>query len=302
MVVAFNYIKYFVKEGFKNIWNNRTMSLASILVMSCCLILTGGAILLSENIARSLKTVGSNNSITVYLNDNISYENSHEIEHKINSLDNIKFCEFYSKEEAIQEYKEMLGDLYDSFRGEENPFPDAFHVSMKDLSLYNETIKTIQDIDGVESVSDRGDTAKRLTDLNNLVSVSGFWIIVSLGTVSLFIISNTIRITMYNRRFEISIMKSIGATNWFVRIPFLIEGILIGTASGVVSLFSLKFLYIKILEIINNIVPINGVVFGDVFYRMLISFLVSGVSFGLLGGLISISRYLKREGVSNVAW
>lgn len=300
--MAINTIKYFVKEGFKNIWINGMMSVASILVMLCCMLLTGVAVLLSFNISETLKSIGKQNSITIYLKVDIGSAKASKVGEEINKIPNVLSCEYYPREEAVKKYKEFLGDFFDVLQGDENPLPDAYHVTMEDLAQYDQTVSDIKSVQGVDSVSDRSDTAKRLTSVNKFLSDAGFCIVILLGGVSLFIISNTIKLTMYSRRFEINIMKSVGATNWFIRIPFIIEGIIIGFISALLSTILLKLTYDEMVSLINNIIPFRGIPFGDMFWPIFISFSISGMIFGLLGGLISISRYLKKEGGDVVAW
>ena len=192
--------KYFLKEGFKNLWINRVMSAASMLVMTCCMILTGGAVLLSYNVNAALKSVENKNSITVFLNSDIKSSNVKSVGEKISSIDNVVACDYYSSQQAAEKYEEVLGTLYDVVCEKENPFPEAFHVTMEDLSLYNDTVSEIKNIPEVDSVSDRSETAQKLTNLSHLIAHAGVWIVCSLGVVSLFIISNTIRISMHSRK------------------------------------------------------------------------------------------------------
>ena len=123
-----------------------------------------------------------------------------------------------------------------------------------------------------------------------------------LGLVSLFILSNTIRLTMYSRRFEISIMKSVGATDWFVRIPFIVEGIIIGIISAIISATMLKLLYDVLIGYINKMIPFSHIPFSSVSLPIFLAFIAAGVAFGLIGGLISISKYLKKEGGEILGW
>jgi cell division transport system permease protein len=238
----------------------------------------------------------------VYLENDVTKNDVSRIQSKIISTPNVISCEYYPREEAVKEYKEMLGELFEVLQEDENPLPDAFHVSMEELSQYADTVSDIKSIAGVKSVGDRSNTAKRLTELNKLVSLAGFWVIIALGAVSLFIVSNTIKVTMHNRRFEISIMKSVGATNWFIRLPFLIEGVIIGTISAMLSVLILNLSYNKLITVINDIIPFRGIPFERLFWPVLVTFLTAGIVFGLTGGLISITRYLKKEGGEVVAW
>lgn len=297
-----HYLKYFIKEGFKNLWSNSIMSAASVLVMTCCMILTGGAMLISLNINKALESVEHQNSMTVFLRKDITKEEVLEAGNRIASVPNILKCDYYSSEEAIEKYKDVLGELYEIVEEGENPFPEAYHITMEDLSLYNKTISKIKAIPNVESVSDRSETAKKLSDFNRLVGQAGIWIVCSLGIVSLFIISNTIKITMHSRRFEISIMKSVGATNGFIRSPFIIEGMAIGIISAIISTVILYFVYNNMFNLISGILPFSSIEFSDIMWQVFGIFIASGILFGVVGGIISIKRYLSKEGGEVVAW
>lgn len=209
---------YLIKEGFKNVWTNRIMSIASVCVLVSCLVLTGSAVLFSMNVSNIVEKVGDSNETTVYLEDDLSKIEAVYVGRDLKKTSNITSVEFYSKDDAFKEYKEKLGDEVFANLKDDNPLPDAYKISMEDLSKYDQTVEKIMKIKGVDSVLNRRDIAKKLTDIDNLVRSLSFWIILALTIISLFIISNTIRATMHNRRFEISIMKSVGATNAFVRI------------------------------------------------------------------------------------
>ena len=288
--------KYLLKEGVKNVWSNRLMSFASVGVLVSCLFLTGIAVLLSMNISSALESIEKQNSITVYLKTDIGALESVQIGEKIKRVPNVASCEFYSKEEAMEKYIDVLGDLFNGLQGEENPLPNAFHVTMEDLSLYDQTVSDLQQIDGVDTVSDRSDAAEKLTKLNHLVATVSFWFILILSAVSLFIISNTISVTMYSRRLEISIMKSVGATDGFIRIPFIVEGITIGIISAILSTGLLTVLYEVLMNAAQQFVPFHYISFGAVALPIALSFIAAGVVFGLIGGLISIRKYLKKNG------
>lgn len=298
----FGTFRYFFKEGMKNIYMNGLMSVASVIVMVCCLVMTGMAFVVYQNIQNALKGIEKNNSMTVYLEYGVPADLD-EVHDKICQIDNIESCSLYSKDDAIKEYEGLLGDSISSlFQGEDNPLPDAFKISMKDLSLYDDTIDKIMDIDVVDSISDKSEIAKKLTDLKKLVSVVGFWINLGLAIVSLMIISNTIRITMHNRRFEISIMKSVGATNSFIRAPFIIEGFMLGLISAILSITILHIVCVKAIGLINNIIPLNSLFFEETFKKIVISFVLSGSLLGVFASIISIKKYLKKEGGISVAW
>ena len=302
--MSFSSFGYLIKEGFKNVWSNRMMSLASVGVLISCLILTGSAIMLSVNVSTIVESVGDSNVTTVYLEDDISELEAVYIGKSISKIDNVTQADFYPKDEAILDYKEILGEeVFANMTGDDNPLPHAYHVVMSDLSLYDQTVQEILKVDGVDSVDSRKDVAEKLTSLNTLITTMSFWIILALAIISLFIISNTIRMTMFSHRFEISIMKSVGATNAFVRIPFVIEGIIIGLTSAVISVGALTVLYDAVIKAVENILPMtNYVAFTDVMWYIILAFVGAGVGVGALGSLLSIRKYLKKEGNEILGW
>ncbi len=294
---------YLFKEGIRSVWNNRMMSAASIGVLLSCLLITGAAMLISMNVNNVVEQVGKDNQITVFLTDDIDDVKAlQQVGPEIRRLDNIASCEFYSKDEAINEWEKELGPLFSELQGDENPLPNAFHVAMVDLSQYEDTVKNIKNVEGVDIISDRSELAKRLTDLNRLVTQVGMWLVLALGIVSLFIISNSVRMTMYSRRFEISIMKSVGATNHFVRTPFVIEGIVLGLISGLLASVIIAFLYKAMMTAVKYIVPITEIPYDRLAPTMTAGFIIFGMVVGAIGALISIGRYLNMEGGEILGW
>lgn len=297
---------YLLKEGARNIWSNRTMSLASVGVLVSCLLLTGAAVLFSMNISAAMKTIEGTNSVKVYMKQNLPVLTSVKVGQEIRKLDNIKSCKFIPKDKAIENVMDMLGEkdanLLAGLTGKDNPLPDAYQISFKDLSKYKATVAQIQKIEGVDKVNDYSDIAAKLTKLDHLITTGGFWIILLLSLVSLFIISNTIRATMFSRRLEINIMKSVGATNWFIRVPFMVEGVIIGLISGVLASLVLQLLYDKLISTLTSITMFVPISMSSIAGRITAVFLLAGALFGALGGAISIGRYLKKEGGDIVDW
>lgn len=303
--MKFSSCGYLIKEGFKNIWNNRMMSLASIIVLVSCLIITGAATLLSVNVESLISSIGDDNEIKVYLSDEVSEVDAIKLGTQLSKISNVDKCEYYSKHEAIKEYQTQLGYAYESMLDDDNPLPNAYKIRLKDLSKYNETIKEIKKVKGVESTSDRSEIARILTKLNNFVTLVGFWVVLILGIVTLFIISNTIKMTMYSRRFEISIMKSVGATNAFVRIPFIIEAMVIGLISGLISACVLIGIYNPVRETASNMIYFIGkstIPLENIWLYVLVGFSCAGMLIGLLGGFISMTKYLYKEGGEILGW
>ena len=293
---------YLIKEGFRNVWNNRIMSIASICVLISCLVLTGSAVLFSMNVTNLVDKVSNNNETTVYLKNEISKVEAVYIGRDIEKLKNVTEANYFPKEKALEDFKSTLGDeVFDNMRND-NPLPDAFKVTMKDLSKYDKTVQQIMEIKGVEKITSQKELARKLSSINNLVRILGAAIVFALGIISLFIISNTIRATMYSRRFEISIMKSVGATDSFVRIPFVVEGMVIGLISSVLSTAALLFLYDGITEIVISLMPVATIPFKNVFWFVAGAFVIAGLFIGAASGFLSIRKYLKKEGNEILGW
>ena len=297
---------YLVKEGFKNVWSNRIMSIASICVLISCLVLTGAAALFSLNVSKLVEEVGESNETIVYIQPGYSQLEAVYVGKEIEKVDNVASAKFYSKEEAFEQYRKTLGDSLFSRIEDRNPLPDSFIVVMHDLSKYEETVAEIQKIEGVDkdSILNRKDFADKLTRISNLVTIISIGVVAALLIISLFIIANTIRATMYSRRFEISIMKSVGATNMFVRMPFLVEGMVIGFISAALSTGAVALLYEAVKRVITEAAGswITVIPFSELVVPLAISFLVAGILVGFFGGFISIRKYLKKEGNEILGW
>lgn len=287
-------LQYLFKEGCRNTWQNRLMALASCGVLICCLLLTGFSYLVFANVDRISQSAYEQNVIAVYLKSECTAEDAADAGRAIRSLPNVDTADFISKDELLQKYADDVVELYS---GDSNPLPDTFIVSMKDLTQFDQTLIDIQNVDGVEEVSFDAGTAEVLTRFRRIVLVFGGSVIVLLLAVSLFIIVNTIKLTVHNRRLEIYIMKSVGATDSYVRFPFVVEGLLLGLIAGTVGFGLIALLYRTLVKnfVFNN--PLLTLVpFADQWRPLLLGFLVGGMLVGVCGSAISMSKYLKQEG------
>lgn len=298
-------VGYLLKEGLRNLKSNRTMTIASVAVLVSCLILTGAATLFSMNIGQAMEMIEGNNSITVYLKEDMPTLESVQVGEELRKVDNVETCEFVPKDEALESMMKMLGDdgtVLEGLTGSENFLPDAYDISMTDLTKYDETIANIKKVDGVDHITDYSDIANKLNSLDSLVNMVGFWVVLLLGIVSLFIIANTVRVTMYSRRMEISIMKSVGATNWFVRWPFVVEGVVIGLIAGALASILLFVLYNSVMQVISGIAAFfTPIAMSQLVLPYTVGFMLVGAAFGALGGMISIGKYLRKGGSELVA-
>lgn len=293
-------LKYLTHEGFRNVWVNRLMSLASVTVLMACLIIMGAGIMIFFNINTLLDSVQSQNVVMVYVADDATEDETAQIGTSLNNIGNIESCEFVPKEEAFQKQIESMGGDSALFEGfDESPLPDAYKVTVKDLSQFENTVSQIKQIDKVDSVRENSDLASKLMSLRHAVSIVSIGLVVMLFLVAVFIIANTIRITMFSRKLEISIMKAVGATNWFIRWPFMIEGMILGTISGIVSLGVLWGLYALAEKAFSQTLSLLGfklVPFTEYWWQILLVFVAIGLFTGGFGSLVSMGKYLKEQG------
>lgn len=292
-------IGYLTKEGFKNIWLNRLMSVASISVLLSCLVMMGIAFMLIVNMQEIITNIEDSNVIVAFVDDNAPDETVEQVRTDLMKIQNVKDCEFVSKEEAFEEQLDALGGDRTLFEGMENPLPDSYRVILDDLTLFDSTLRQIENVDSVQSVREDRELSQQVASIRKTVTYISFGVIIILLIVSLFIISNTIKITMFSRRLEIKIMKSVGATAWFIRWPFMVEGMSLGVISGVLSLGVVWGVYELVARSIGSSFSLfmsGGIVpFKDYALFILLAFLAVGIVTGAFGSAVSIRKYLKEQ-------
>lgn len=290
---------YLTKEGFKNIWLNRLMSVASISVLLSCLVMMGIAFMLIVNMQEIITNIEDSNVIVAFVDDNADDETVAKVRTDLMKIENVKDCEFVSKEDAFEEQLDALGGDRTLFEGMDNPLPDSYRVVLDDLNLFDSTLRQIKNTNNIQSVREDRELSQQVASIRETVTYISFGVIIILLIVSLFIISNTIKITMFSRRLEIKIMKSVGATSWFIRWPFMIEGMSLGVISGVLSLGVVWGVYELVARSIGGSFSLfmsGGVVpFRDYAVIILVAFLAVGIITGAFGSAVSISKYLKEQ-------
>lgn len=294
--------RYLFKEGFRNTWTNRMMSIASICVLMSCLVLMGCATMIFLNIDSLLGRIESENVVMVFVEDGTTDKELHDMERALNQISNVNDVDFVAKEDAYAEQLATMDDAARTFFTEidsEIPLPDAFKVTVDDLTRFDNTLKDIKELDHIETIRENKDLAKKLVTIRKGIEVIAVIIVLVLFAISVFIISNTIKLTVYSRRLEISIMKSVGATNGFVRMPFVVEGMILGTISGIVSTGLVgafyKFAITQFKDLINSL-GLQAVEFENYALIMLGAFVAIGILTGVGGSIITMSRYLNKEG------
>lgn len=290
---------YLTREGFRNVWVNKMMSIASVAVLMACLLIIGIGAMAYFNINSLLDIVEAQNIVMVYVSDEADDVKTSELRLSLENMDNIASCEFVPKEDAFQHQVELMGGdsaLFEGFKT--SPLPDAFKVTVKDLSRFKETVSEIEKLDGVYNVRENSDLASKLVTVRHAVTIVSAGLVSMLFLVALFIISNTIRITMFSRKLEINIMKAVGATNSFIRWPFMVEGVLLGIISAGVSVLLLWGLYELIIYAFSSVITMLGfsfVPFLSYVWYIFGAFLAIGIITGSFGSMVSMNRYLKEE-------
>lgn len=295
-------VKYLIKEGFRNIWSNRMMSIASIAVLMSCLVMIGSASMLFVNIESLLGKIEEENVVMAFVEDGTSDADLEVMKEELENISNVKDVDFQSKEDAWEEQLNTMEEAQaEFFQGlsKDIPLPDAYKVTIDDLSIFDETVEKVRGINHVETVRENKELAEKLVTIRQGVTVISIVIVAVLFAISMFIISNTIRLTVYSRRLEISIMKSVGATNGFVRLPFVVEGMILGILSGVISLFLVFGIYqlvgVQFKDLFDSI-QLKLVDFWDYAIYMLLAFIGIGILSGVGGSMITMRKYLNKEG------
>ena len=295
-------LRYLFKEGFRNTWSNRMMSIASICVLMSCLVLIGCASMIFLNIESLLARIEEENVVMVYIEDDTADADITAMGAALNGMDNVKEVEFVPKEDAWADQLSTMEDAQAQFFTEissDIPLPDAYKVTVDDLTYFDQTVSRIEQLEHIDTIRENKDLAQKLVTIRHGVEVISIVIVVVLLAISVFIISNTIKLTVYSRRLEISIMKSVGATNSFVRLPFVVEGMILGIISGIVSLGLVWAFYEFAIHQFSDLLSslqLEALNFADFALPMLGIFVLIGIVTGVGGALISMGRYLNREG------
>ena len=261
-------LRYLLREGFRNIWQNRFMSIASIGVLISCLLLTGFAYLVFANIDHAFDWVYGQNVVVVFAEPDATEEQTAAMGETIRGITNVQSVEFVSKDEALWKMADDLPEnTFEEMQGENNPLQDSFIVSLRDLSQLDATVMQLQKLDKVEDVTYDGDIAETLTRIKQVVMAVGGWIIAMLLLVSLFII----------------------------------EGIVLGLVSGLLSFGIIAYLYDKLSGMFTFGISFSPLKFSAVWVVLFVGFLVAGTLTGIAGSAISMTKYLKEEGGKRAA-
>lgn len=294
--MKFRTFGYFIKEGMANLGRNSLMSLASIGSVASALIILGIFLIITLNFNFIVDTVESQVEITAYLDDSLMDEEISRIGRELIQVHGVKEVTFVSREQALKEFREQLGDKEGLLAAMEkdNPLPNSYRIRTQQPEIVKDVANMIGRIEGIAEVKYGKEIVDKLFKITGIIRFVGISVMAVLSIISIFIISNTIKLTVYARRREIEIMKYIGATDWFIRWPFLIEGMVLGFLGSLIAVGVLNVAYYYLFNFVVLNIPIITLLPFDVFlYDLSIWFLGIGTFIGAVGSGISIRRFLR---------
>lgn len=295
-------LKYLTKQGFENVWKNRMMAFASFCVLLVSILLVGLSILFYININSIIGGIENKNEVIVFLDENVDTVQIAATQKLLKKIDNVDDVKLYTKTQAFQDMKDSMNEYKEIFEslGDDNPLVDSFRIKIKDISLTSETVSLISELDHVYSIRAPYDFVNILTDLKRIITLIASAIIIALAIVSMVIISNTTKASVFARRNEISIMKYVGATNTFIRIPFFVEGMVTGMAAGIVATIITWISYDAVVRLltekvnIRNIIGVGSVLpFNDIIIKVALAYILAGAAVGALGSVLSTRKHLN---------
>ncbi len=294
--MIFRNLKYFVTQGVKGLLANSLMTLASIGIVIASLVIFGIFVLFGLNINSVGDQIKDQCEINVYMPNTMNRDDVRAIGSQLSEIEYVKEAQLYTKEERLQNYKDGIhqdqAEVITTLEAD-NPLRDAYVLSLTDVRKANEVAIAASKIQGVEEVTNRQDLIKTILSITNTIKHVSIWLMIILAAISVFIISNTIKLGMFSRRKEINIMKFVGATNWFIRWPFIIEGMLLGAVgaaiSSVVVMLGYGSIFGSLQEFMGNIKLLEA---ADVANIIVIGFSIMGIGIGMAGSAMSIRKHL----------
>lgn len=300
MAMKFRVIKNITKQGFQGMWRNRGMGMASVGSISAVLMILGFVLILILSINNVVvETKSKFDEIQIYLDNDLSPAKLNAIESSIRESEGVLSFIFRSREQALEIMKKDWGKDAYILEGIEktDALPNSYVIQLKDIEYADIVVNEIKDMDGVEGVEYYKDIIDKLMAVANYIRLGGIVVIGALMLVSIFIISNTIKITVASREREINIMKYVGATNGYIRGPFIIEGILFGLIGAIISIILINYGYEYFFESVNDklyvILTVYLVPPASLFKDIAIMFTAIGVGIGALGSIVSLKRFLN---------
>ena len=291
-----NTINYFIVDALKSIKRNITVSFAAMLTVLVTFFVLGTFTLVGLNFNKTIEDVADKIEIKVYLQDDIKLVNQREVEIKLSEQDGVKAVTYESKDEAFTKLKKDLegnSGMLEGYSLENNPLASSYIVTLEDASYAGDVSKAVEDMTGVESITNQQELIEKISNVVDFVQILGVVLFFVFIGVSIFLIMNTIKLAVYSRRREVGIMKFVGATDWFIRWPFVIEGMIIGVVGSLLATAILYFIYRGVFGFIaSNLLIANLVPVSFVLTTLLGGFLLGGIVVGAIGSIAALRKFL----------
>lgn len=291
-----NTINYFIVDALKSIKRNITVSFAAMLTVLVTFFVLGTFTLVGLNFNKTIEDVADKIEIKVYLQDDIKLVNQREVEIKLAEQEGVKAVTYESKDEAFTKLKKDLegnSGMLEGYSLENNPLASSYIVTLEDASYADDVSKAVEDMTGVESITNQQELIEKISNVVDFVQILGVVLFFVFIGVSIFLIMNTIKLAVYSRRREVGIMKFVGATDWFIRWPFVIEGMIIGAVGSLLATAILYFIYRGVFGFIaSNLLIANLVPVSFVLTTLLGGFLLGGIVVGAIGSIAALRKFL----------
>ena len=291
-----NKINYFIVDALKSIKRNITVSFAAMLTVLVTFFVLGTFTLVGLNFNKTIEDVADKIEIKVYLQDDIKLVNQREVEIKLAEQEGVKAVTYESKDEAFTKLKKDLegnSGMLEGYSLENNPLASSYIVTLEDASYAGDVSKAVEDMTGVESITNQQELIEKISNVVDFVQILGIVLFFVFIGVSIFLIMNTIKLAVYSRRREVGIMKFVGATDWFIRWPFVIEGMIIGAVGSLLATAILYFIYRGVFGFIaSNLLIANLVPVSFVLTTLLGGFLLGGIVVGAIGSIAALRKFL----------
>ncbi len=290
---------YTIKQAFSQIGRNKNMSTASVFAITAMMLILGLFFTIMVNVNLMTQNVENQfDTIQLYLEDDVTAEQAAEMVQEISTIDGVAEANYLTKEDAMTIMKERWGEKASLLDGlSENPFPASIEITASDIADEQKIVASVENMDGVDEVKFYKDVIDKVLTITGYIQTGALILIAILVVVSIIVVANTIKLTVHAREEEIHIMKYVGATNWFVRGPFLVEGIIIGVIASAIAVAIVGFGYYKFVDVFSSKVLIlfsTGLIpYQFIIENLVVIFIALGISIGSLGSILSMRRFLK---------
>ncbi len=292
-----NNFRYYISQAFKSFFRNGLTSMTSVFIVMCCLIIFGLFSVITLNINHITRQIEQNCEIQVFMEEGTTNKQLSIAKEQITEIENVKDASLFTKEDTLEYMKTIFDEksaALEGYEGDNNPFRDSYKITLNDLYLADETVKELSELENVSEVSNNREVLNSILKTSGTIRTGSLVIMIMLCLISVFIIANTIKIAVFSRRKEIGVMKFVGATNWFIRWPFIFEGIITGVVGALISFGLISWAYVVVYSktLTLNMDVFSLMPYASLWSILLICFISIGTLIGAVGSGLSIRKHL----------